>query len=216
MVEYLQSFADLESAGQRRRSRLEEFLGEIDAIIPWVEWVALVEPLDPDGRRGRRPFSCERMLRMCSQQVWFHLSEQVPDAMALLKFRYMLEREGLEEAMLAELARILQDCGVIMRGGSIVDATFAESPSPSTKNRNRSRGPEAHQSKKGRTGTLATRRMLAWTSGRGSYTRRGHRRERLGGRDGPGPAAPTPGTPRSRGASRSPGTRSSPGSSGAW
>ena len=52
MVERQQSFADLESAGQRRRSRLEEFLGEIGAIIPWVEWVALVEPLDPDGRRG--------------------------------------------------------------------------------------------------------------------------------------------------------------------
>jgi len=50
--------------------------------------------------------------------------------------------------MLAELVSILDERGIIMRGGSIVDATFVESPS-STKNRERSRDPEAHQAKKG-------------------------------------------------------------------
>lgn len=167
------SFGDLEGAGQRRRSRREEFLEAMDGIVPWAEWVALIEPHYPSGRRGRRPVGCERMLRMYLLQVWFHLSdegcedavldsramqrfvgidmmsEQVPDATTLLKFRHMLEREGLGEAMLAELARILEGRGVMMRGGSIVDATFVESPS-STKNRDRSRDPEAHQSKKGR------------------------------------------------------------------
>ena len=173
MIGRQQSFADLESAGQRRRSRREEFLGAMDAIVPWAEWVALIEPHYPDGRRGRRPFGCERMLRMYLLQVWFRLSdegcedavldsramqrfvgvdmasEQVPDATTLLKFRHMLEREGLGERMLSELARILQDRGVMMRGGSIVDATFVESPS-STKNRDRSRDPEAHQARKGK------------------------------------------------------------------
>lgn len=50
--------------------------------------------------------------------------------------------------MLAELVPVLGERGIIMRGGSIVDATFVESPSPA-RNRERSRDPEAHQAKKG-------------------------------------------------------------------
>lgn len=173
MIGRQQSFADLESAGQRRRSRREGFLEAMDAIVPWAEWVALIEPHCPDGRRGRRPFGCERMLRMYLLQVWFRLSdegcedavldsramqrfvgvdmasEQVPDATTLPRFRHMLEREGLGEAMLSELARILQDRGAMMRGGSIVDATFVESPS-STKSQGHARDPEAHQARKGK------------------------------------------------------------------
>ena len=166
------SFADLEASGQRRRTRRERFLEQMEAIVPWREWVALIESHYPDGRRGRRPVGCERMPGMYLLQVWFHLSdeacedavldsramqrfvgidmmsEQVPDATTLLKFRHLLEGEGLGEGMLAELVSILDERGIIMRGGSIVDATFVESPS-STKNRERSRDPEAHQAKKG-------------------------------------------------------------------
>ena len=166
------SFADLEASGQRRRTRRERFLEQMEAIVPWREWVAPVESHYPDGRRGRRPVGCERMPGMYLLQVWFHLSdeacedavpgpgamqrfvgidmmsEQVPDATTLLKFRHLLEGEGLGEGMLAELVSILDERGIIMRGGSIVDATFVESPS-STKNRERSRDPEAHQAKKG-------------------------------------------------------------------
>ena len=140
--------------------------------MPRGEWVAPVESHYPDGRRGRRPVGCERMLRMYLLQVWFHLSdeacedavldsramqrfvgidmmsEQVPDATTLPEFRHLLEGEGLGEGMLAELVPVPDERGIIMRGGSIVDATFVESPS-STKNRERSRDPEAHQAKKG-------------------------------------------------------------------
>ena len=166
------SFADLEASGQRRRTRRERFLEQMEAIVPWREWVALIESHYPDGRRGRRPVGCERMLRMYLLQVWFHLSDEAcedavpgpgatrrfvgidmtpgqgPDATTLLKFRHLLEGEGLGEGMLAELVSILDERGIIMRGGSIVDATLAGSPS-STKNRERSRDPEAHQAKKG-------------------------------------------------------------------
>ena len=166
------SFADLEASGQRRRTRRERFLEQMEAIVPWREWVAPVESHYPDGRRGRRPVGCERMLRMYLLQVWFHLSdeacedavldsramqrfvgidmmsEQVPDATTLLKFRHLLEGEGLGERMPAELVSILDERGIIMHGGSIVDATLVESPS-STKNRERSRDPEAHQARRG-------------------------------------------------------------------
>ena len=166
------SFADLEASGQRRRTRRERFLEQMEAIVPRGEWVAPVESHYPDGRRGRRPVGCERMPGTCLLQVWFHLSdeacedavldsramqrfvgidmmsEQVPDATTLPEFRHLLEGEGLGEGMLAELVSILGERGIIMRGGSIVDATLAESPS-SARSRERSRDPEAHQAKKG-------------------------------------------------------------------
>lgn len=167
-----ESFADLIESGQRRRTRRAEFLEAMDGMVPWAEWVALVEPHYPGGARGRRPVGCERMLRMYLLSVWFRLSdeacedavldsramqrfvgldmmsEQVPDATTLCKFRHLLEREGLGEAMLSSLAGILEGRGVMMRGGSIVDATFVDAPS-STKNRSRSRDPEAHSARKG-------------------------------------------------------------------
>lgn len=77
------------------------------------------------------------------------MGEQVPDATTLLKFRRILEDDGLQDAMFSELNRLLDSAGIMMRGGSIVDATFIESPS-STKNARKERDPEAHQGKKGK------------------------------------------------------------------
>ena len=140
--------------------------------MPRGEWVAPVESHYPDGRRGRRPVGCERMPGTCLPRVWSHpsdeacedavpgpgatrrfvgidmMSEQVPDATTLPEFRHLLEGEGLGEGMLAELVSILDERGIIMRGGPVVDATLAGSPSPA-RNRERSRDPEAHQAKKG-------------------------------------------------------------------
>ena len=50
--------------------------------------------------------------------------------------------------MLAEPVPVPGERGIIMRGGPVVDATLAGSPSP-TKNRERSRDPEAHQARRG-------------------------------------------------------------------
>jgi transposase, IS5 family len=167
------SFGDLESQGQRRKTRREEFLERMDAIVPWDRWTALIEPHYHSQQRGRHVRGAEAMLRMYLLQVMFGLSdegtedaildsramqrfmhidlmrEQVPDATTLAKFRHILERKGLGKAMLDELNSELEAAGVMMRGGSIVDATFIEAPS-STKNEGHSRDPEAHRSKKGK------------------------------------------------------------------
>ena len=166
------SFADLEASGQRRRERREGFPGQTGAIVPRGEWVAPVEPHHPDGRRGGRPVGCERMPGTCLPRVWSHpsdeacedavpgpgatrrfvgidmMSEQVPDATTLPEFRHLLEGEGLGEGMLAELVPVPGERGIIMRGGPVVDATLAGSPSPA-RNRERSRDPEAHQARRG-------------------------------------------------------------------
>lgn len=168
------TFSDIENASRRRVTKRDEFLRQMDAAIPWAALVALVKPHYYEGRRGRKPIGVERMLRMYFLQLWFNLSDegvedaiydsrafsefmgisfglgdQVPDATTLLKFRRIIESKGLARQMLDCVNGILESEGVMMRGGSIVDATFVEAPS-STKNASGSRDPEMHQAKKGK------------------------------------------------------------------
>lgn len=144
----------------------------MDQVIPWEEWVGLIEPVYYNKVRGRRPVPIETMLRMYLLQVWFHLSDeavedqindsyamrqfmgldftvtQVPDATTLLHFRHLVEKHQLGEAMFAALNRLFEANGWIMRGGSVVDATIITAPS-STKNRDQARDPQMHQTRKG-------------------------------------------------------------------
>ena len=144
----------------------------MDQVIPWAEWVTLIEPHYYNNTRGRKAKGLELMLRMYLLQVWFHLSdeavedqindsyamrkfmgldfatEQVPDATTLLHFRHLLEKHKLGQAMFAALNRLFEANGWMMRGGSIVDATIIAAPS-STKNATGTRDPEMHQTKKG-------------------------------------------------------------------
>ena len=76
------------------------------------------------------------------------LEEQVPDATTLLKFRHLLEKHKLGEAIFNDIKERLQQAGLMMRGGTIVDATIIHS-TPSTKNKEGKRDPEMHQTKKG-------------------------------------------------------------------
>jgi len=166
------SFSDVEYAQRRRVPKREEFLKQMDAVVPWAEWVKVIEPHYYTNKRGRRAVPLETMLRMYLLQVWFHLSDegvedqindsfamrqfmrldfgtqQVPDATTLLHFRHLLEKHRLGEAMFAWLNAKLEADGLIMRGGSIVDATIIAAPS-STKNATGSRDPQMRQTKKG-------------------------------------------------------------------
>ena len=167
------TFSDIESASRRRTTKRDEFLRRMDAAIPWAALVAVVKPHYSEGRRGRKPVGIERMLRMYFLQLWFNLSDegveeavydsrafsefmgisfgpgdQVPDATTLLKFRRIIESKGLAKEILGCVNAILESEGVMMRGGSIVDATIIQAPS-STKNASGERDPEMHQTKKG-------------------------------------------------------------------
>jgi len=166
------SLSEVEYAQRRRVPKREAFLKQMDAVVPWADWVTLIEPHYYNKTRGRRPVPIETMLRMYLLQVWFHLSDegvedqindsfamrqfmgldfgiqQVPDATTLLHFRHLLEKHQLAEAMFASLNGRLEADGLIMRGGSIVDATIIAAPS-STKNTTGKRDPEMHQTRKG-------------------------------------------------------------------
>jgi IS5 family transposase len=166
------TFTDIEYENRKRKTKREEFLSKMDKIIPWEEWVSLISPYYPAGKRGRPTRGIETMLRMYFLQIWFSLSdemtedsiydshsmrkfmrvsfgeEQAPDATTLLKFRRLLEENNLCEKLFQDLNERLEVSGCMMRGGTIVDATIIKAPS-STKNASGERDPEMHQTKKG-------------------------------------------------------------------
>lgn len=167
-----QTFSDFEYSNRRRKTKREEFLDSMNEIIPWDHWVEIIRPYYYNNKRGRRPRDLEMMLRMYLMQNWFNLSdeameeaiydsyamrnflginfleEQVPDATTLLHFRHLLEKHKLGEKIFEDVLERLEKAGLIMHGGSIVDATIIAAPS-STKNKDGKRDPEMHQTKKG-------------------------------------------------------------------
>lgn len=167
-----QTLSDFEYSNRKKKTKREEFLDIMNEIIPWDEWVALVEPYYPKGKRGRPPVDLETILRMYLLQIWFNLSdegvedaiydsyamrkfmginfleEQAPDATTLLHFRHLIEKNGIGKLYFDAIKNGLEKCGRIMHGGTIVDATIIAAPS-STKNASRERDPEMHQTKKG-------------------------------------------------------------------
>ena len=164
--------ADLGLNLSTKRTRKREFLDEMNRVVPWAALVALVTPHAPAGRRGRPPFPAETMLRIHFMQQWFGLSDpameealfdvplyrefagldngnvRLPDETTILRFRHLLETHKLAGPMLAAVNDVLRDKGLMLRIGTVVDATLISAPS-STKNDSGQRDPEMHQTKKG-------------------------------------------------------------------
>ena len=80
--------------------------------------------------------------------VGLRLNDPLPDESTVLHFRHLLEQHGLGQGLFEEIHHHLEDRGLRLREGTIVDATIIEAPS-STKNRTGQRDPEMRQTKKG-------------------------------------------------------------------
>ena len=167
-----QTFTDIEYSYRKKKTKREEFLEIMEEIIPWDEWVGVIEPYYPKGKRGRPPIGLERMLRVYFIQQWYGLSdegvedaitdsqalrrfvgidlsrEDAPDATTLLQFRRLLETHRLTEKLFSCINGQLAAQGLLLKEGTIADATILSAPS-STKNREKARDPEMHQTKKG-------------------------------------------------------------------
>jgi len=167
------TFASLAWNGKGKVTRRERFLAEMDAVIPWSRLVRLIEPHYPQAGQGRQPLGLEKMLRIYFLQQWFNLSdpqaeeaiydsesmrrfarvelgdEVVPDESTILRFRHLLEQHGLTHGIFDAVADLLEARRLLLRSGTIVDATIIAAPS-STKNASASRDPEMKQTRKGR------------------------------------------------------------------
>lgn len=166
------TFGDAEGLGQRKQTRREIFLAEMEQVVPWKSLLALIEPHYPKhGRPGRQPYPLATMLRIHFLQQWYALSDpameealydtpvmrrfaqlggldDVPDETTILNFRRLLETRDLPGRILVKVNKHLSNRGLSLRGGTIVDATIIAAPS-STKNQDGERDPEMHQTKKG-------------------------------------------------------------------
>ncbi len=169
-----QTFAGEAWRRKGKVTRRERFLAEMDSVIPWDRLLGLIRPHDcaPSGQ-GRKPHDLEVLLRIYFLQQWFDLSDpaaedaiydsesmrrfarielgddKVPDESTILRFRHLLEREGLTEGIFEVVKALLDEKRLMLRSGTIVDATIISAPS-STKNKTKSRDPEMKQTRKGR------------------------------------------------------------------
>ena len=155
-----------------KKTRREQFLNEMDAVMPWAELQALAEPHYSKGEVGRKPEGLEIMLRVYFLQQWFALSDPAaedalyespilrrfagidlgsapaPDETTNLNFRHLLEEHDLCGQMLDAVNFYLASRGIRITTGTIVDATIIHAPS-STKNEKKERDPAMHQTRKG-------------------------------------------------------------------
>ena len=155
------------------RTNKKEFLEKMDQIIPWVEFVELIQPFYYKGERGNKPYPLELMLRIFILQNLYDLADMkvmnevldsraftafcsisspddVPDGDTIGRFRNLLIEHDLQKKIFDTVLNLIAERGLILKKGTIVDSTFIEAPS-STKNQKKERDPEAHSAKKGNT-----------------------------------------------------------------
>jgi hypothetical protein len=143
------TFASLAWNAKGRTTRRERFLAEMNAVVPWARLTALIKPHYPKGTGGGRPpMPLERMLRIYFMQQWFNLSDPqaedalydmesmrrfagielaedaIPDETTILHFRHLLEEHKLTEKIFAEVRALLEEKRLLLKSGTIVDATI--------------------------------------------------------------------------------------------
>ena len=167
-------FTNYEQTYAKKKTRRQRFLDEMEATVPWDAFLALISPVyhRPSAKGGRPPFPLEVMLRIHLLQQWFTLSDplmeemlidtpcfrrfagidmvedRIPDETTILNFRHLLEENRIAEQILETVNQSLREKGVMLKEGTILDATIINAPS-STKNKKGERDPEMHSVAKG-------------------------------------------------------------------
>jgi IS5 family transposase len=184
------SFASLAYENKKKKTRREKFLEEMNQIIPWEELLQIVKKYYPVAGNGRHPMPMERMLRIYFIQQWYGLSDPamedalydiesmrrfadinievdvIPDETTILNFRHLLERHNLTKQIFEKTKRYLSEKGLLLREGTIVDATIINAPS-STRNQDKTRDKEMRQTKKGNQWYFGMKAHVGTDTGRG-------------------------------------------------
>src|SRR4030066_788410 len=166
------SFASLAYENKKKKTRREKFLEEMDEVIPWDELLQIIKQYYPRAGNGRQPMPLERMMRIYFMQQWYGLSDPamedalydiesirrfadinleidvIPDETTILNFRHLLEKHNLTKQIFEKTKQYLSEKGLLLREGTIVDATIINAPS-STKNQDKTRDKEMRSTKKG-------------------------------------------------------------------
>ena len=162
----------LSIAQNHKRLRCEKFLEEMEKVVPWNEFQNEIKPYYTEKETGRKRMDLVMMLKIYFLQQWYSLSDReaeemiydrnsfqkflgidllsqiAPDDTTILNFRHLLEEHKLQKRFFAVVNEQLEEKGLLMREGTIVDATIIAAPS-STKNKEQKRDPEMSSTKKG-------------------------------------------------------------------
>jgi IS5 family transposase len=184
------SFASLAYENKKKKTRREKFLEEMNQVIPWKELIQIIKTYYPKAGNGRQPMPLERMLRIYFMQQWYGLSDPamedalydiesmrrfvdidmevdvIPDETTILNFRHLLEEHDLTKQVFEKTNKYLSEKGLLLREGTIVDATIINAPS-STKNRDNTRDPEMKQTKKGNQWYFGMKAHIGTDTGKG-------------------------------------------------
>lgn len=154
-----------------KRTRADRFLDEMNLVVPWEELAAVVSPHYRTAQTGRPLTEVELLLRLHCLQLWYNLSDpgledavhdrlsfqrflgldplnqKVPDETTILNFRRLLETHELGSAIFEKVNAGLTARGLLMKTGTVVDATILAAPS-STKNTEGKRDPDMSSTRK--------------------------------------------------------------------
>jgi transposase, IS5 family len=132
----------------RRRGKKSEWLDRLDAALDWPALETIVAGIYA-SREGGLSYPLLTYVRLLLLQQWYGLSdegleaavddrlsfrrfagiplaESVPDHSSIWRFREELARRGLAERLLAEVNRQLDAKGLILRRGTLIDATILD------------------------------------------------------------------------------------------
>ena len=117
------SFGYIEYSNRRRKTKREQFLISMDAIIPWKHWIAMIQPYYYTNTRGRKAKDIEIMLRMYLMQNWFNLSDEgieeaIYDSYAMRRFlgiNFSEEPEPVPYLVCQRRSIIIHSCGTNSR-----------------------------------------------------------------------------------------------------
>ena len=184
------SFASLAYENKKKKTKREKFLEDMDKVIPWDELIEEIKRYYPKAGNGRQPMPLKRMLKIYFMQQWYKLSDPamedtlydsesirrfaeidmetdvIPDETTILHFRHLLEKHELTRKIFTKTNQYLLDKGLLLREGTIVDATIISAPS-STKNRDNSRDNEMHSTKKGNQWYFGMKAHIGTDTGKG-------------------------------------------------
>jgi len=158
-----------------RLAKLGDPLAEVNSLLEWGRFRPIAEELyDNKTERGGHPnIDCVLMIKILVLQQWYDLSDQrmerelannisfmnflgfpetIPDSTTIWLFRDRLKEKGKIDAIWQELQRQLDAKGLVVKEGSIQDATFITSDPG--RSGNKPRGTEA-RTRRSKDGTWA-------------------------------------------------------------
>ena len=132
----------------RRRGEKSEWLDRLDAALDWPALETVIEAIYA-SREGGLAYPLLTYIKLLLLQQWYGLSdegleaavddrlsfrrfagiplaESVPDHSSIWRFREELAKRGLAERLLAEVNRQLDAKGLVLRRGTLIDATILE------------------------------------------------------------------------------------------